>query len=61
MCSIFSKATQPIEFIKLNVIQKLAYKDYVDFSKLVGSIVNNMERISTRKRNTINSSLFKVF
>ena len=25
-----------------------------DFLKLVGSIVNNMERINTRKRNTIN-------
>ena len=25
-----------------------------DFFKLVGSIVNNMERINTRKRNTIN-------
>ena len=26
MCSIFSKAIQPFDFIKLNVIQKLAYK-----------------------------------
>ena len=25
------------------------------FFKLVGSIVNNMERINTRKRNTINT------
>ena len=26
MCSIFSKAIQPLDFIKANIIQKLAYK-----------------------------------
>ena len=26
MCSILSKATQPFDFIKPNIIQKLAYK-----------------------------------
>ena len=30
------------------------------FFILVGSIVNNMERINTKKRNAINSSVFKV-
>ena len=32
----------------------------IRFFKLAGSIVKNMERINTRKRNTINSSAFKV-
>ena len=31
-----------------------------DFFKLVGSIVNNMERINTGERNKINSSVFEV-
>ena len=30
------------------------------FFELVGSVVNNMEKINTRKRNTINRSVFKV-
>ena len=30
------------------------------FFELVGSVVNNMEKINTRKRNTINWSVFKV-
>ena len=30
------------------------------FFKLVGSIVNSMERINKRKRSTNNSSIFKV-
>ena len=79
MCSIFNKAIQLFDFIKPNVIRKLAYKvKYICqingasimffrkiknkiFFKLVGLIVNNMERIDTRKRNAINSSVFKVF
>ena len=32
----------------------------IRFFKLVGSVVNNLERINTRKRNTNNSSVFKV-
>ena len=32
----------------------------IRFFRLVGSIVINMERIDTRKRYTINISLFKV-
>ena len=72
---IFSKATQPFDFIKPNLIQKLTYKvkcisqrrfGHVlleiqeNIFKLVGLIVNNMERINTRKRNTINSSVSKL-
>ena len=66
LCRMFSKGTQPFDFVKHNIIRKLVYKvKYIDqingvfrkfeskiFSKLAGSIVSNMERISTRKRNT---------
>ena len=39
MCCIFSKATQPFDFIKPNIIQNLAYK--VNISQInVGSIWN---------------------
>ena len=39
MCCIFSKATQPFDFIKHNIIQNLAYK--VNISQInVGSIWN---------------------
>ena len=40
MCSIFIKATQPFNFMKLNLLRKLAYKVYIDFDKLVDSIAN---------------------
>ena len=63
---MLSKGTQPFDFVKRNIIRKLVYKvEYIDqingifrkfkskiFFKLAGSIVSNMERISTRKRNT---------
>ena len=70
-CSIFSKATEPFDFIKHNIIQNSAYmvryisqidRDLMFFTgstlrffNYVGTIVNNMERINTRKRNTINT------
>ena len=61
---------QPFDFIKQNIIQKLACKikfngqinggsmffrsARIKFFKLVGSTVSNMERINVRKRNAIN-------
>ena len=64
---IFSKGTQPFDFMKTNVIWKLTYKKLKtnqvklmevwscfskrrewDYFKLVGLIVNNMERINTK-------------
>ena len=60
MCSIFIKATQPFNFMKLNLLRKLAYKVYIDFDKLVDSIANIMERMNARKRSIINFSVFKV-
>ena len=70
LCSIFSKSTQSFNFIKGNIIRKLAYKaKYVSqikggfmfgrnwrlgFFKLVDSIVDNMEKIDTGKWKTIN-------
>ena len=65
MCNTFSKGMQPFNFIKLNIIRKLANKvknisqingglscffgNSRTFFKLVGSIVKNVERINTRK------------
>ena len=76
-CKLICKATQPVYFIKPNVIRNLAYKvkyisqtneDLIMFSeiqeyeflKLIISIVKNMERINSRKRNTVNNSVFKM-
>ena len=74
LCSIFNESTQPFDFIKRNVIRKLPYKaKYISeglfmfpansgirFFNLVALIVNNMERIDTRKRNKINIVQFSV-
>ena len=68
MFRIFSKGTQQFNLIKPNVIRKLAYKvKYIngdlimflqilelDFFELAGSVVMNMERTNTRKKDTIN-------
>ena len=76
-CKFICKATQPVYFIKPNVIRNLAYKvKYIsqtnehlimfseiqeyDFLKLIVSVVKNMERINSRKRNTVNNSVFKM-
>ena len=70
-CSIFSKGKQPFDFIKRNVIRKLAYKvkyigqingglimffanSRIRFLKISCLDCENMERINTRQRNTIN-------
>ena len=76
MCSIFGKVTQSFGFMKPNIIRKLPLKvkyisdingdlimhfgKFDDILKFVGMIVNDIERINSRKRNTINSSVFKV-
>ena len=69
-CSIFRKGTEQFDFIRCSLIQKSAYKvKYISqisgglmffassrlrFFKEFGTMGNNMERINTRKRNTIN-------
>ena len=72
LCSTFRKGTQPFDFMKRNIIRKLATKvkyvsqinrglimffrnSRISFFKLAGSIGTNMERLTTGKRNTINT------
>ena len=69
LCSIFSKGTKPFDFIKCTVIWKLTYNikcssqingclilffgnSRISFQNF-GLIVDNVERINTRKRNTV--------
>ena len=68
LCRIFSKSKQPIDFIKPNVIRKLAYKVkyisqineglimfyWIFENKNFLNYLHSIERINTRKRNTIN-------
>ena len=65
MCSIFSKVTQSFGFMKPNIIRKLPLKvkyisdingdlimhfgKFDDILKFVGMIVNDIERINSRK------------
>ena len=52
--SIFSKGTQCLDFIKHNIIQKLAHKvKCISVKCIIDSTDNNVERINTRKRNAI--------